>query len=144
MTELQKKLVDYVCDYVGINPDSLFTKSRKREIMLAKHVCMYVFKKKFGLTHNDIGKLFPREGEPMDHTSVMHAYRTVEDCMDVNDESVSKYVRAAMDYVDIHFSLGESEHNNNLLLISFHKNFEVDKLLKLIKKHYPTVQYSIG
>lgn len=144
MTELQKKLVDYVCDYVGINPDSLFTKSRKREIMLAKHVCMYVFKKKFGHSYEDVGKLFPRAGKPMDHTSVMHACKTIQDGLDVKEELVCDPVNVAMNYVDTHFSYGETSHLNNVMLISFHKDFEVDKLLKLIKKHYPTVQYSIG
>ncbi|MDE6692184.1 MAG: hypothetical protein K2K05_02255, partial [Muribaculaceae bacterium] len=69
-------LAQEVGSYYNLQPDVLFTKSRKREISDARQILMYLAKKIAKLPIVDIGKLLQRT-----HATVNYACNTIEERM---------------------------------------------------------------
>ena len=73
-------IVDVVCRHYGVEPSSLFNKSRRRELVRARQVSMYLTKQYTDLSTAKIGvKIGGR-----DHATVLHACRTVADQQQVD------------------------------------------------------------
>lgn len=67
-------IVDRVSNYYNINPDCLFTKSRKREISDARQMLMYMAKKLTNMPVTAIGSRIDRT-----HATVIYACRNIEE-----------------------------------------------------------------
>lgn len=67
-------IVDQVCTYYGIDPDSLFTKSRKREISDARQMLMYLAKKLTKMPFTAIGSRIDRN-----YATVIYACKNIEE-----------------------------------------------------------------
>ncbi|NCX96696.1 MAG: chromosomal replication initiator protein DnaA [Chitinophagia bacterium] len=67
-----------VCDFYNVPYDKLLTKTRKREIVLARQITMYLAKKYTKNSLKSIGEHFGG----FDHTTVIHSCQTVENLMD--------------------------------------------------------------
>lgn len=80
-TVKQGFIIDAVCRKFGVTEEELKSRVRKRRIVEARQVCMYLLKKKTKLTLKAIGDLFDR-----DHTTVMHSDQTVKDLMAIDKE----------------------------------------------------------
>ncbi|MDE6497623.1 MAG: chromosomal replication initiator protein DnaA, partial [Muribaculaceae bacterium] len=63
-----------VCDHYGIDPDLIFTKSRKREISDARQVIMFLAKKIMKMPFTAIGARLGRT-----HATVMYSCKNIED-----------------------------------------------------------------
>ena len=72
-----------VCDYYSLEEDAIFMKCRKREIVQARQVAMYLSKKHTGLSSAQIGALIGKK----DHATVLHACKMVKDLIET-DQSV--------------------------------------------------------
>ena len=66
-------VIESVCEFYGIQKNVLTTKTRKREIVRARQIIMYIFRENLGLSYSFIGKRFGNR----DHTTVMHACEKV-------------------------------------------------------------------
>lgn len=75
-----------VCDHYGIAYDKLMLKSRKREIVQARQITMYLAKKFTKSSLKNIGEHFGG----YDHTTVIHSCQTVEDLMDIDTDYKEK------------------------------------------------------
>jgi len=60
----------------GITRDQMSSRSRKREIIIARHGAISLIKNNTTLTLKQVGALFGRR----DHSTVLHAIECVEDC----------------------------------------------------------------
>lgn len=81
--EIQKT----VCNYFKISPELLLSRSRKRELVQARQIAMYLSK---NLTNNSLTTIGAQTGGK-DHTTVLHACKTVRDLMDT-DKIFKKFV----------------------------------------------------
>lgn len=74
-------IVRNTCEYYHVKDDSIYTSSRKRDIVLARQVAMY-------LTHKHLPNLsLARIGQCIgskDHSTVLHACRTIEEQLGVD------------------------------------------------------------
>ena len=74
-------IVHSTCEYYHVKDESIYTSSRKRDIVLARQVAMY-------LTHKHLPNLsLARIGQCIgskDHSTVLHACRTIEDQIGVD------------------------------------------------------------
>lgn len=68
-------IVGIVCRHYGIDPAVLSSKSRKREVVQARQVSMYLAKKYTGLSNAKIGAQIGNK----DHATVIHACKTISD-----------------------------------------------------------------
>jgi chromosomal replication initiator protein len=71
---------DLVCDYFSLSVDAISTKSRKREVVQARQIAMYLSKQ---LTKNSLSSIGLAIGQ-RDHATVLHACKIVNDLMDID------------------------------------------------------------
>lgn len=67
-------------DYYGVRLSDIFDRSRKANIVKARHVAMYLSKKMTSNSLQEIGEAFGGR----DHTTVMHANNKIEDLIKTN------------------------------------------------------------
>jgi chromosomal replication initiator protein len=78
-----EKIQDVVSNYFNIDLKEIQSKSRKREIVQARQVTMFLSKKYTDFSYSHIGNLVGRR----DHATVLHACRAIQNSIDV-DKSV--------------------------------------------------------
>ncbi|RYG45755.1 MAG: chromosomal replication initiator protein DnaA [Chitinophagaceae bacterium] len=71
-----------VCEYYNLPYDRLLAKTRKREVVQARQITMYLAKKFTKSSLKNIGEHFGG----FDHTTVIHSCQTVENLMDTDSE----------------------------------------------------------
>ena len=81
------RIQDIVCNYFGIAPDVFMSKTRKREIVQARQIAMYLSRNHTKTSLASIGEQLGGK----DHATVLHACSTVCDLMDT-DRSFKGYV----------------------------------------------------
>ncbi|MDP4206072.1 MAG: chromosomal replication initiator protein DnaA [Bacteroidota bacterium] len=80
-------IVKVVCDYFNVKPDSLYAKTRKREIVQARHIAMYFSK---SMTKASLASIGAQIGKK-DHATVLHACKTVGNLKET-DRSFHQYL----------------------------------------------------
>jgi len=73
-----EKIRDAVCEYFSLSVDAISTKSRKREVVQARQIAMYLSKQ---LTKSSLASIGNTIGQ-RDHATVLHACKIVNDLMD--------------------------------------------------------------
>jgi len=73
-----EKIRDAVCEYFSLSIDAISTKSRKREVVQARQIAMYLSKQ---LTKSSLASIGNAIGQ-RDHATVLHACKIVNDLMD--------------------------------------------------------------
>lgn len=69
-----KNVVDKVAEFYGIDEDSVYEKTRRREVVRPRQVIMYILREDFGISYPTIGtKLGGR-----DHTTVIHSCEKIK------------------------------------------------------------------
>jgi chromosomal replication initiator protein len=86
-----KKIQEIVCRYFNLDEALIHTKSRKREIVQARQITMYLAKKYTEASLSHIGKVVGGK----DHATVLHSYKTV-----INLLETSKAFRLTMDAIE--------------------------------------------
>jgi chromosomal replication initiator protein len=76
-----------VCTYFNLTPESMLSKSRKREIVQARQIAMYLSR---NMTKDSLASIGAQIGGK-DHATVLHAFNTVCDLMDT-DKHFRQYV----------------------------------------------------
>jgi chromosomal replication initiator protein len=73
-----EKIRDVVCEYFSLSVDAISTKSRKREVVQARQIAMYLSKQLTKSSLSSIGTVIGQR----DHATVLHACKIVNDLMD--------------------------------------------------------------
>ena len=81
------KVQKVVCDYFNITRDTLLSKTRKRQIVQARQIAMYMSRSLINCSLSTIGA----EIGGKDHATVLHACTTVSDLM-ATDKTFKQYV----------------------------------------------------
>lgn len=81
------KIQSVVCEYFNISKELLLSKSRKRQIVQARQIAMYMSRNMINCSLSTIGS----EIGGKDHATVLHACTTVSDLMST-DRSFKQYV----------------------------------------------------
>ncbi|HEY4695577.1 MAG TPA: chromosomal replication initiator protein DnaA, partial [Candidatus Hydromicrobium sp.] len=85
-----------VCSYLNITEDKIRDKSRKKEIVLARQIAMYLSKELTRSSLKSIGLQFGGR----DHSTVIHAHNTIEDAMS-KDPSMISLVKTLKTQIEI-------------------------------------------
>jgi chromosomal replication initiator protein len=75
-----EKIRDTVCDYFTLSVEAISTKSRKREVVQARQIAMYLSKQH---TKNSLASIGETIGQ-RDHATVLHACKIVNDLMETD------------------------------------------------------------
>ncbi len=96
--KLEKKQItvqmiqEIVCKYFNLEQSVIQTQSRKREIVQARQITMYLSKKYTDCSFSHIGKIVGKK----DHATVLHACKTIKDQIET-----SKSFRSAVEEIEI-------------------------------------------
>ena len=82
-----------VCESLGLDPESIQGKSRKRDLVSARQIGMYLSKAFTSASYKEIGKSFGGR----DHSTVIHACKSIQDQMDTNSMFSDKVKRLEKD-----------------------------------------------
>jgi chromosomal replication initiator protein len=82
-----EKVQRVVCDYFNVTRDDLLSKTRKRNIVQARQIAMYMSRNLINVSLSTIGA----EIGGKDHATVLHACSTVSDLMST-DKTFRQYV----------------------------------------------------
>ena len=85
-------IVHSTCEYYHVKDENIYTTSRKRDIVLARQVSMYLAHKL--LPNMSLARIGQCIGSK-DHSTVLHACRTIEEQLEVN-----KVMEAAIDEIE--------------------------------------------
>jgi len=75
-----QRIQEIVCGYYNLEQAAIQTNSRKREIVLARQITMYLSKKYTDCSFSHIGKIVGKK----DHATVLHACKTIRDQIEIN------------------------------------------------------------
>ncbi len=75
-----EKIRDVVCDYFSLSVDAISTRSRKREVVQARQIAMYLSKQHTQSSLSSIGSLIGQR----DHATVLHACKIVTDLIEID------------------------------------------------------------
>ena len=76
-----QRVIMAVAECFDISTRLMMSKSRQRELVLARNMCMYIMKTYFNMTLKETGKAFNR-----DHTTVIHAIKMFQQDREVNEQ----------------------------------------------------------
>jgi chromosomal replication initiator protein len=77
-----KNVVDKVAEYYGIDEESIYEKTRRREVVRPRQVIMYLLREDFSISYPTIGtKIGGR-----DHTTVIHSCEKIKREVIVDNE----------------------------------------------------------
>lgn len=77
-----KSVVDKIAEFYGIDEESIYEKTRRREVVLPRQIIMYILREDFNISYPTIGsKLGGR-----DHTTVIHSCEKIKREIIVNNE----------------------------------------------------------
>ena len=86
-----ESIQETVCKFFNVENKQIHSKSRKREIVLARQVSMYLSKKYTDLSLSRIGDMIGKR----DHATVLHALKNINGLMDID-----KSFKSSMDEIE--------------------------------------------
>ena len=87
-----QKIQEIVCNHFNLDLSAIQTSSRKREIVQARQITMYLAKKYTDCSFSHIGKIVGKR----DHATVLHACKTIKDQMET-----SKAFRSSVEEIEV-------------------------------------------
>ena len=70
----EQKIINIVAEYYNLTPEQLVGKSRTGQLVLARHIAMYIIRKDLDISLEKIGEMFGGR----DHTTVINAISHVD------------------------------------------------------------------
>lgn len=91
---VEEKLIDALCKVFNITQKEILGKSRKRTVMNAKQVGMFIAKNHFGLSLRQVAELFDRS-----HPTVSHTIQKVEELVNSGNVAVKNQIDQVVKYL---------------------------------------------
>lgn len=122
----QQRIISYIISIVGnyydMDDNYYYTKYRKREIVFARQVAMYLTCKYSTMTLGKIGAKFGNK----DHATVLHAKKVVKDLI-VTYDKIKKQIEEIENLIKLNYvAINKSLHlNKNFYFIDFNDHFSI-------------------
>ncbi|MGL6125268.1 MAG: chromosomal replication initiator protein DnaA [Metamycoplasmataceae bacterium] len=93
----KERIVDIVAKYYGLTRTDLLNKSRRKEIVLGRHISMWLIRDILDVTYKEIGIFFKNR----DHSTVLTAIEKIDNQMKMNDsiKSALKKLRQKIEFI---------------------------------------------
>ncbi|MGL5205501.1 MAG: chromosomal replication initiator protein DnaA [Metamycoplasmataceae bacterium] len=94
----KERIVDVVAKYYGLSRTDLQNKSRRKDIVLARHISMWLIRDILDVTYKEIGLFFKNR----DHSTVLTAIEKIDSQMKMNDsiKSALKKLRQKIESIN--------------------------------------------
>jgi chromosomal replication initiation ATPase DnaA len=81
---IAQKIIKAVCKHQGISEEQINTRTRKKEIVYARHLAIYIIRQNTKMGLKDIGMQF---GDLMfDHTTIIHSINTLNNWISTEED----------------------------------------------------------
>ena len=89
------EIIKIVAGFYSIEPEKIYDKTRKKEIVYVRQIAMYILREYFNISYPAIG----REVGGRDHTTVIHSYERVKENLvkDPNLVQEIEQIKAVLD-----------------------------------------------
>lgn len=84
----QERIITLVAEYYGYPVDKLMKKNRKKELVWARQVAIYLLHKVYKISMCVVGDLFDR-----DHTTVIHSCKKVKNIMETEADKRAEVMK---------------------------------------------------
>jgi chromosomal replication initiator protein len=101
-----EQVIRTVCEVLQADKRKVLTPNRSKNLVFARNMCYFIFRRYFSMTLKEIGHSFDR-----DHTTVIHGIQTFQ-----NDIDCIKYYKGQ--YEEVQQILGLSMTNKKLNMLS--------------------------
>ncbi|WP_129687375.1 chromosomal replication initiator protein DnaA, partial [Mycoplasmopsis bovigenitalium] len=88
-------ILDYVSKYYKVAKKEIIGKSRKQDIVVARHIAIYIIRTELELPLEKIGKFFGNR----DHTTILNAINKIENNKDLTDQATNRAIAAISDEI---------------------------------------------
>ena len=95
-----KKLLSIILVICGVTSEAFYSDKRGRRLVIARHLFCYIARVKLGYKLVQIAQFIQR-----DHTTVMHAIKTVTNLLDINDAEVQSLYIAVIEAITKEYEL---------------------------------------
>lgn len=94
----KERIIDIVAKYYSLTRTDLQNKSRRKDIVLGRHISMWLIRDILGLTYKEIGDFFNGK----DHSTVLVAIEKIDTKMKMNDsiKSALKKLKQKIEFID--------------------------------------------
>lgn len=86
------EIIEMICEQYSVTREQLKNQNRTKDLVFARHLCMYLLYNCVKLKLSQVGQVFNR-----DHTTVMNAIQKIEDYIETNSlnkrEEIHKMVK---------------------------------------------------
>jgi chromosomal replication initiation ATPase DnaA len=146
MTQRQRILLRIACRELKVRVDDVIRgKNRKKDVLLAKHIVMYILRERWGLSYGKIGSFFMPNGngknKTMNHTSVMYAVERIKNDMELGYDDTTSVYQNTCKYLDKTIA---EEVPPTKIIITVNDDFNHERLAEIFKTHYGNLKYEIG
>ncbi len=100
------QVIKTVCEVLQADKRKVLTPNRSKNLVFARNMCYFIFRRYFSMTLKEIGQSFDR-----DHTTIIHGIQTFQ-----NDIDCIKYYKGQ--YEEVQQILGLSMTNKKLNMLS--------------------------
>lgn len=83
-----KSIIGKIAEFYGVEEDSMYAKTRRREVVRPRQIIMYILREDFHLSYPAIGSVFGGR----DHTTVIHACEKVRNDLIQNEDLKTEVV----------------------------------------------------
>lgn len=77
-----KNIIAKIADFYGVEEESMYARTRRREIVKPRQIIMYILREDFNLSYPAIGNVFGGK----DHTTVIHACEKIKTGLEEDEE----------------------------------------------------------
>ncbi|WP_027120524.1 chromosomal replication initiator protein DnaA [Mycoplasmopsis lipofaciens] len=86
-------IIEYVSKYYKIPKKEVLGKTRKKEVVLARHIAIYIIRKQLDLSLDEIGRCFGNR----DHSTILNAINKIEKDSDNPDNTLKRTISIISD-----------------------------------------------
>nr|WP_307916811.1 helix-turn-helix domain-containing protein [Mycoplasmopsis bovis] len=81
-------IIEYVAKYYKLSRSEILGKSRRKDVVLARHIAIWIVKKQLDLSLEQIGKFFGNR----DHSTIINAVRKIEKETEQSDRTFKRTI----------------------------------------------------
>lgn len=129
----QDIVLNLVSKHFGIKKYVILSKSRNREVAMARHMFVYILREHCGMTLVKIAEEIPN----YDHSMVIYAHTKMKGLILSGDRLVSTVYKKILNEL-------KEEDTINIhpkLVISYPKGFNIQEVIRLINSKHENLQY---
>lgn len=83
-----ESIIEHVCKYYKINKKEVLGKGRNKNVVLARHIAIFIVRTQLEISLEQIGKIFGNR----DHSTIINAIKKIEKEIEEPDKSISKAI----------------------------------------------------